>query len=152
MLIYVDDIIITSNNNATIDTIIKQLGSTFAIKVLGQLSYFLGIEIQRGFWHYSFPMKVHSWTSTKSRSIWIKTYPHSHCHHQPSSANHSPRFSDLVRYRQVMGAFQYVTLSILDINYAVNKVCQYMHASIKIHWFDIKQILRYLHGTTDHIW
>lgn len=45
MLIYVDDIIITGNNNVVIDTVIKQLNATFAINDLGQLSYFLGIEI-----------------------------------------------------------------------------------------------------------
>ncbi|GKB13852.1 retrovirus-related pol polyprotein from transposon TNT 1-94 [Tanacetum coccineum] len=45
ILVYVDDIIITGNNKGTIDNIISQLGSDFALKDLGPLNYFLGIEI-----------------------------------------------------------------------------------------------------------
>ncbi|GJV78915.1 retrovirus-related pol polyprotein from transposon TNT 1-94 [Tanacetum coccineum] len=45
ILVYVDDIIVTGNNKGTIDNIICHLGSTFALKDLGSLNYFLGIEI-----------------------------------------------------------------------------------------------------------
>nr|GEW07346.1 hypothetical protein [Tanacetum cinerariifolium] len=45
ILVYVDDIIITSNNKGTIDNIIYQLRSAFALIDLGPLKYFLGIEI-----------------------------------------------------------------------------------------------------------
>nr|GEW20723.1 serine/threonine-protein kinase TOR isoform X2 [Tanacetum cinerariifolium] len=45
ILVYVDDIIVTGNNKGTIDNIICQLGSAFALKDLGSLNYFLGIEI-----------------------------------------------------------------------------------------------------------
>ncbi|GJR33310.1 retrovirus-related pol polyprotein from transposon TNT 1-94 [Tanacetum coccineum] len=45
ILVYVDDIIVTCNNKGTINNIICQLGSAFALKDLGPLNYFLGIEI-----------------------------------------------------------------------------------------------------------
>ncbi|GKD30867.1 putative RNA-directed DNA polymerase [Tanacetum coccineum] len=45
ILVYVDNIIVTGNNKGTIDNIICQLGSAFALKDLGPLNYFLGIEI-----------------------------------------------------------------------------------------------------------
>ncbi|GJZ48293.1 retrovirus-related pol polyprotein from transposon TNT 1-94 [Tanacetum coccineum] len=45
ILVYVDDIIVTGNNKGTIDNIICQLRSAFALKDLGSLNYFLGIEI-----------------------------------------------------------------------------------------------------------
>ncbi|GJU24330.1 putative RNA-directed DNA polymerase [Tanacetum coccineum] len=45
IMVYVDDIIVTGNNKGTIDNIICQLGSAFALKDLGPLNYFLGIEI-----------------------------------------------------------------------------------------------------------
>lgn len=47
MLVYVDDIVLTGNNSNAIDRVIKSLGQTFAIKDLGPLSYFLGIEVVR---------------------------------------------------------------------------------------------------------
>lgn len=58
-------------------------------------------------------------------------------------------FSDPVKYRQVVGALQYVTLSRSDIAFAVNKVCQFMHAPTEFHWSTVKRILRYLRGTVD---
>ena len=45
MLVYVDDIIITGNNNAVTTDIVTKLRNTFPIKDLGRLNYFLGIEI-----------------------------------------------------------------------------------------------------------
>ncbi|GJT67885.1 hypothetical protein Tco_0515005, partial [Tanacetum coccineum] len=54
------------------------------------------------------------------------------------------------KYQHVVGALQYVTLSWPDIAFAVNKVCQYMHAPTENHWFAAKRILCYLHGTVDH--
>jgi hypothetical protein len=46
MLIYVDDIIIISSSTAATERLLYQLGTDFAIKNLGRLSYFLGIEVQ----------------------------------------------------------------------------------------------------------
>ncbi|GKB55173.1 nucleotide-binding alpha-beta plait domain-containing protein [Tanacetum coccineum] len=41
------------------------------------------------------------------------------------SLDDSIAFSNLVKYQQVVGSLQYVTLYWLDIAFAVNKVCQY---------------------------
>lgn len=45
LLIYVDDLILTSNNESVLTTFINQLHREFGIKYLGDLSYFLGLEI-----------------------------------------------------------------------------------------------------------
>ncbi|CAH9115485.1 unnamed protein product [Cuscuta epithymum] len=50
-------------------------------------------------------------------------------------------------YRSVVGALQYVTITRPEISYAVNRVCQFMHAPTDIHWQAVKRILRYLKGT-----
>lgn len=46
LLIYVDDIPITSNNGLQISSLITQLGNMFSMKDLGPLNYFLGMEIK----------------------------------------------------------------------------------------------------------
>ncbi|GJS03814.1 retrovirus-related pol polyprotein from transposon TNT 1-94 [Tanacetum coccineum] len=66
------------------------------------------------------------------------------------SLDDNTAFSNLVKYRQVVGSLQYVTLSRHDIAFAVNKVCHYMHAPAENHWSAVKWILRYLHGTVEH--
>jgi Reverse transcriptase (RNA-dependent DNA polymerase) len=45
VLVYVDDIIVTGNNQIEIDCVKKDLKQKFEIKDLGKLKYFLGIEI-----------------------------------------------------------------------------------------------------------
>ncbi|GJT77266.1 retrovirus-related pol polyprotein from transposon TNT 1-94 [Tanacetum coccineum] len=66
------------------------------------------------------------------------------------SLNDSTAFSNLVKYRQVVGSLQYVPLSRPGMAFAVNKVCQYMHAPTENHWSAAKRILRYLYGTVAH--
>lgn len=52
--------------------------------------------------------------------------------------------SDPHEYRQVVGALQYLTITCPDLSYAVNQVCQFMHAPTTEHLQAVKRILRYL--------
>ena len=47
VLIYVDDIIVTSSSDEAISGLLKDLGAEFALKDLGELHYFLGIEVKQ---------------------------------------------------------------------------------------------------------
>lgn len=49
MLVYLDDIIITRNNNKGIEEVIRRLNEAFALKDLGNLNYFLGIQVIRNY-------------------------------------------------------------------------------------------------------
>ena len=46
ILVYVDDIIIIGSSPTDITSLIQQLNSSFALKDMGSLHYFLGIELQ----------------------------------------------------------------------------------------------------------
>ena len=45
LLLYVDDIIVTSNDASQVHNLIATLGQVFELKDLGHLNYFLGIQI-----------------------------------------------------------------------------------------------------------
>jgi histone deacetylase 1/2 len=60
----------------------------------------------------------------------------------------SPKNS--TRYRSVVGALQYLSLTRPDISFSVNRVCQYMAAPTSVHWSAVKRILRYLRDTIDY--
>jgi histone deacetylase 1/2 len=47
VLVYVDDIIVASSSQATTRALLKNLERDFALKDLGDLHYFLGIEVKR---------------------------------------------------------------------------------------------------------
>jgi hypothetical protein len=47
MLIYVDDIVVASSSDQAVDALLRDLGMAFALKDLGELHYFLGIEVKR---------------------------------------------------------------------------------------------------------
>ena len=49
-----------------------------------------------------------------------------------------------------MGALQYLTITRLDLSYAVNQVCQFMHSPKNTHWMTVKRILRYVKATYNH--
>ncbi|GJW87165.1 putative RNA-directed DNA polymerase [Tanacetum coccineum] len=151
ILVYVDDIIVTGNNKGTIDNIICQLGFAFALKDLGPLNYFLGIEIVPHVSGILLSQKKYILELLQSAGL-------SNCNLVSSpmvtssslNLDDSTAFSNPVKYRQVVGSLQYVTLSGPGIAFAVNKVCQYMHAPTENHWSAVKRILRYLHGMVEH--
>ena len=45
VLVYVDDIIITGSSPSMVHNLIQKLNSTFSLRDLGNLFYFLGIEV-----------------------------------------------------------------------------------------------------------
>ena len=46
MLVYVDDIIVTGNNPTFIKSLVTKLNSEFSLMELGNLEYFLGIDVR----------------------------------------------------------------------------------------------------------
>ncbi|XP_068309690.1 uncharacterized mitochondrial protein AtMg00810-like [Pyrus communis] len=57
---------------------------------------------------------------------------------------------DTHNYKSVVGALQYLTITRPDISYAVNQVCQFMHAPNNTHWMAVKRILQYVKSLYDH--
>jgi hypothetical protein len=51
------------------------------------------------------------------------------------------QYSDPTRYRQIVGALQYLIFTCPDICYVVNKVCQFMHSPTDDHWSLVKRIV-----------
>ncbi|KAK1414359.1 hypothetical protein QVD17_30103 [Tagetes erecta] len=150
-LVYVDDIIVTGNNSAAINKVVSKLSDEFALKDLGELDYFLGVEIVRKNNDIILSQQKYIMELLQRAGLSnAKPVPTPMSTSSPLSLHDSPPFSDPVKYRQLVGALQYVTLSRPDITFAVNRVCQFMHAPTDNHWSAVKRILRYLLGTARH--
>jgi hypothetical protein len=56
---------------------------------------------------------------------------------------------DATKYRNMVGALQYLTLTRPDISFTVNNACQYLHPPTTIHLTTVKRILHFLKYTID---
>jgi histone deacetylase 1/2 len=149
LLVYVDDIIITSNNSSLLQFLIDKLNRAFSLKHLGSLDYFLGIEVNQlpnGSLFLTQSKYIHD---LLNRTNMLDSAPVSTPMQSTSklSKTGSPTPSDPFMYRSVVGALQYATLTRPEISYSVNKVCQFMSHPLDSHWVAVKRILRYLKGT-----
>lgn len=54
---------------------------------------------------------------------------------------------DIVAFRSIVGALQYLTFTQPDIIHAINKVFQHFNNPTLVHFKAVKLILRYLKGT-----
>jgi hypothetical protein len=151
MIVYVDNILITGTHPQVIYNIITQLQSEFPLKDLAALSFFLSIQVTRD------ALGLHACQTKYITDLLHKTHmtkakpSKTPC---TSGSKLSKLDGDLLAdptiYRQVVGAFQYCTLTRPEIAYSVNQLCQHMHAPSSTHWIAAKRVLRYLQGTPDH--
>lgn len=153
LLVYVDDILITGTDSAALHSIIAQLQSVFAMKDLGELGFFLGMQAHRD------SRGLHLRQSKyiidllhKSSMAGAKPYAAPTVSGSKLSAAAGEPLSDpdAATYRQVVGTLQYSTITRPDIAYSVNQLCQFMHSPTSAHWIAAKRVLRYLKGSIDH--
>jgi histone deacetylase 1/2 len=150
MLIYVDDIIVASSSQSATDALLRDLSKKFALKDLGDLHYFLGIEVHK----VSDGIVLNQ---AKYAQDVLARVNMTGCSGVPTPLSSSEKITaqdgdmlgpeDSTNYRSMVGALQYLTLTRPDISFAVNKVCQYLHAPTTVHWTAAKRILRYVSHT-----
>lgn len=150
LLVYVDDIVLTGNSPTHCQFLVKQLSSQFAIKDLGPLHYFLGLEVHRS--PTSLFLSQAKYTSdVLTRFNMIDAQPTA----SPEASTKLDNFSgeplpDPSSYRSMVGALEYLTWTRPDIAHAVNQVCQHMHTPRTPHLVAVKRIFRYLKDTPDN--
>jgi len=151
LLVYVDDILLTGSNSELLHKLINLLSSEFKLRDLGMVHYFLGIEVKPT--SMGILLSQQKYATDIIRREGMSSCKPVDTPSSPSSAlttlSGSP-YSDSTKYRQIVGALQYLTFTRPDICYAVNKVCQFMHAPTEDHWAAVKRILRYLQATTSY--
>ncbi|KAK2973911.1 hypothetical protein RJ640_019426 [Escallonia rubra] len=150
-LILVDDFSRFSCSSTLIATLLSELRCTFDIHHLGNLNYFLGIEIvytssglilsQR---RYILDiLQKAAMTDAKPLATPLSTSL------QLSKTTGTP-LPDPSLYRQVIGSLQYLTITRPELSFSINKLAQFMQTPTDHHWTALKRILRYLKGTLSH--
>ncbi|KAI0500262.1 hypothetical protein KFK09_018472 [Dendrobium nobile] len=150
LLIYVDDILITGNDNKAIHNTLTILGNKFAMKNLGEAHNFLGIKIDRYAQHFFLSQQNYALSIIKSANLSkCNKLSNPSCTKLPVDIQPDEHLSDPTTYRQITGSLQYLTLTRPDIAYSVNQLSQHMHQLEPQHVYLLKRLLRYLQGTSD---
>jgi len=147
--IYVDDILVASNNEVRIEELKKSLSKDFELKDLGQLNYCLGIDFTHG---------NDSIFASQRRYIdeVLDKFGMSNCKSVSTPMENGLKLSkseikdETLPYQKLIGSLLYLsTTSRPDISFAVSYLSQFNNCYQKEHWNAAKRVLRYLQGTKD---
>ena len=151
LLLYVDDMIITSDDLSGIQELKDFLSQQFEMKDLGHLSYFLGLEITHstdGLYitlakYASELLSQVGLTDSKT----VDTPVELNAHLTPSGGK---PLSNPSLYRRLASNLVYLTITHPNISCVVHQVSQYLSAARSTHYAAVLRILRYLRGTLFH--
>nr|KAJ0213282.1 hypothetical protein LSAT_V11C400179000 [Lactuca sativa] len=119
MLVYVDDIILIGNNSHAINKVVQSLSQSFAIQDMGHLSYFLGIEVTHQGHDMVLSQRKYILELLQRAGLYnAKPVSSPRTSNANVALGDNATFDNPVKYRQVVGALQYVTLSHSDITFA----------------------------------
>ncbi|KAH9651886.1 retrovirus-related pol polyprotein from transposon RE1 [Citrus sinensis] len=155
VLIYVDDILVTGPDSSVLEEFVAKLSKVFALKDLGLLAYFLGVEVC--YTHHGMHL---------SQTKYIKDLL-SRASMQDCKGTDTPfstglklerqargplgqEFENPTLYRSIVGGLQYLVLTRPYIAYSVHKLSQYLSSPTIQHWLACKKVLRYLQATITH--
>ncbi|XP_068649520.1 uncharacterized mitochondrial protein AtMg00810-like [Aristolochia californica] len=148
LLVYMDDIILTGTDSGLITRLHQLLHATFHMKDLGQLAYFLGLEV------YHRPKGIflnqHKYTQD---IITLAGLADTSSIATPMEVNVKYRkdeedlLDDPTLYRRLVGSLIYFTTIRPDISYVVHQVSQFMSCPRHLHLAAVRRIIHYLQGS-----
>jgi hypothetical protein len=144
LAVYVDDIIITGDDTLEVAQLKKNLSKEFEVKDLGQLRYFLGIEIARSPRGIVLSQRKYVLDLLNETGMLgcRKASTPIEQNHKLCAQSGDP--VDKEKYQRLVGRLIYLCHTRPDITYAVSVVSRYMHDPRSGHMDAVYRILRYL--------
>ena len=146
--VYVDDLIITGNNDDEISKFKMEMQRLFCMIDLGLLSFYLGIEVKQTTNDISLSQAAYAGKIIEKAGL-VGCNP-SHTPMEPrfklSRVSSAPA-TNATAYRSVVGALRYLVHTCPDLTFSVGYVSRFMEAPTEEHRTAVKHILRYIAGT-----
>ncbi|KAA0053629.1 Beta-galactosidase [Cucumis melo var. makuwa] len=148
LIMYVDDIVLTGDDQTEISQLKQRMGDEFEIKDLGNLKYFLGMEVARSKEGISVSQRKYTLdllTETDMLGCRPADTPIEFNCKLGNSDDQVP--VDKEQYQRLVGKLIYLSHTRPDISFAVSVVSQFMQAPYEKHMEAVNRILRYLKNT-----
>ncbi|RVW21066.1 Retrovirus-related Pol polyprotein from transposon RE2 [Vitis vinifera] len=149
LVVYVDDIVITGNDQEGIQRLKQHIFNHFQTKDLGKLKYFLGLEIAQSSLGVIMSQRKYALDILEETGML-------ECKHvdTPMDLNvklvpgQGEPLRDPGRYQRLVGGkLNYLTITRPDISFLVSMVSQFLQSPCDNHWDVVICILRYIKGT-----
>src|SRR5579862_2258849 len=150
VIVYVDDIIFGGNDEEMCRLFAKEMKTEFEMSMLGELSFFLGLQVQQ-LKHSIFisqlkyikeMLKRFNMEDSKPVSTPMSTSTKLSKDDKTSSVDHTT-------YRSMIGSLLYLTATRPDILQAVCMVARFQSSPTEEHLTAVKRIFRFLKGTME---
>ena len=148
LIIYVDDMIVTGNDEKETVHLRHQLFQEFEMKDLGRLKYFLGIEVFRSKRGIFMSQRKYILDLLAETGL-VDCKPVE----TPIVVNHSLRMidgaelADKKMYQHLVGKLIYLSHTRPDIAYTVGVLSQFIHQPQKSHMKTAVRVVKYLKGS-----
>jgi hypothetical protein len=148
--VYVDDLIVTGNDPTEIIKFKQQMTGEFEMSDLGLLSYYLGIEVDQKDEYLTIKQTGYAKKVLEQFGMGecnATKYPM-----EPGLKLHEDKQGervDATNYRKMIGCLRYLLHTRPDLAYSVGVASRFMEKPTVLHVKAVKQILRYLKGTTE---
>ncbi|XP_019188316.1 PREDICTED: uncharacterized protein LOC109182623 [Ipomoea nil] len=145
LLVYVDDIVLASESLEIIQNVKQQLSTSFLLKDLGPLRYFLGLEVARHKMGIAVCQRKYAIELledigfTNAKPVFSPTVP-SH----KLSKNEGEFLQDSSQYRRIVGKLLYLTITRPDITFATQQLSQFLDNPTDLHLQAAHRVLRYI--------
>ncbi|XP_049386270.1 uncharacterized mitochondrial protein AtMg00810-like, partial [Solanum stenotomum] len=155
VLVYVDDLLVTGSDLQEINRAKLELHKNFKMKDLGELRYFLGIEIARSsegilISQRKYALEMISETGLSgSKPKWTPMEQNMKLTSSEYDLKFSEKSEDVLLedrsvYQRLVGKLLYLTVTRPDISYAVQSLSQFMHAPKRSHYEAALHVVKYI--------
>ena len=149
--LYVDDLLITGSNEELMKKFRENMKQTFEMTDLGEMAYFLGMEIkQKNGEVFIYQKKYAKEILKKFRMDECKSVDTPMCQKKKLSKEDEAKKVDETLYRSLIGCLMYLTATRPDILHAVSLLSRFLNCATETHLIAAKRVLRYVRGTLDY--
>ena len=161
IILYVDDILLASNDKGLLHEVKQFLSKNFEMKDMGDASYVIGIKIDRDRYRYILGLSQETYINKVLERFRMKDCSPSvapivkgdrfHLNQCPKNDFEREQMSN-IPYASAVGSLMYAQVCTRpDIAFAVGMLGRYQSNPGMDHWRAAKKVMRYLKGTKDYM-